>query len=465
MLASPCCHSHCDPCDGLDWNLDAQFNNVVEFIPGTEYALFSCASNLPVHYYMASLGNTEGFVLDSLLVDLGDPVCGASINWGNIDSEAYAFPYEVCWTLECDNGLSADNGCVVNGGTGNGEADSPYGHYVGTPGGVFETVVLPPDGTECSLSMLDTYGDSWNGNLWTGFGYEFTGPSAEDGSNWITATFAIDSSMVECEYIDPPRPGDEPLGGWEGPLLNARLDCQAWKDYYATTVGIAPPHLCCGDVIYNEGGTRVFTPVPTAAPTPPPTPPTPSPTTTTPPPTPVQASTPAPTMAEMEDVGTYVTSALTFDGLTVEDAMAMEDEITEAIATTLGVDSDNVLITSYGDPDRRLKDRRLQGDTVQVEFAVKIDEGMDEAAIVGSVDAMASAEGGSALLTEIKTLVEQDPEKAELLAKLADVTVTAEAPVIEVRTTTSTEAPGPDSGAAMAAIVGAAAAAVMLGPA
>jgi hypothetical protein len=57
---------------------------------------------------------------------------------------------EISWDLACSDGT------VLSGG-------APYHDTV--------SVEL---GARCSLKMRDSYGDGWNGNLWTGLGKSLT---------------------------------------------------------------------------------------------------------------------------------------------------------------------------------------------------------------------------------------------------------------------------------------------------
>lgn len=43
--------------------------------------------------------------------------------------------------------------------------------------------------TDCTLEMRDTYGDSWNGVNWIGFGQSYDGPTTANKKKWISRNF------------------------------------------------------------------------------------------------------------------------------------------------------------------------------------------------------------------------------------------------------------------------------------
>eukprot|EP00966_Prymnesium_polylepis_P149357 3450628-Prymnesium_polylepis.1 len=82
-----------------------------------------------------------------------------------------SFAYEVSWALSCTDGATALGG-------------PPYTGSI--------TVAA---GTTCTLTMTDSYGDGWNGFVWSGFGQSITLTSGSSG----TETFVM-----------PPRPPPSP---------------------------------------------------------------------------------------------------------------------------------------------------------------------------------------------------------------------------------------------------------------
>ena len=61
-----------------------------------------------------------------------------------------SYPTEVSWTLTCDDGTSLSG-------------DSPT-----------DIIAEVREMSTCTLTMLDSYGDGWNGDVWTGFNQEYT---------------------------------------------------------------------------------------------------------------------------------------------------------------------------------------------------------------------------------------------------------------------------------------------------
>ena len=66
-----------------------------------------------------------------------------------------------------------------------------------------DTLSAPPG--ECTLNMIDSWGDGWNGNQWEGAGYTFTLDSGSSGSEtFILAVLAI-SALYAAALPDPRR--------------------------------------------------------------------------------------------------------------------------------------------------------------------------------------------------------------------------------------------------------------------
>eukprot|EP00966_Prymnesium_polylepis_P151763 3505969-Prymnesium_polylepis.1 len=69
-----------------------------------------------------------------------------------------SYPGEVSWALSCSDGASASGG-------------NPYTGNITVAGGA-----------TCTLAMSDSYGDGWNGALWSGFGQSLTLSSGASGT-------------------------------------------------------------------------------------------------------------------------------------------------------------------------------------------------------------------------------------------------------------------------------------------
>jgi len=136
---------------------------------------------------------------------------------------------------------------------------------------------------------------------------------------------------------------------------------------------------------------------------------------------------------EHEDVVVTVSSELTFDGMTEEQAKAIEPAIVTGIAATIeGVSDDDVTITGYS---RRLSGRQLTshgGDSVKIAFEIVVPEGVEASAVSGGITEAAA--DATAVLEAITAAVEADADLkkafADLGGDLTAVTLTVAEPVV-----------------------------------
>jgi hypothetical protein len=148
----------------------------------------------------------------------------------------------------------------------------------------------------------------------------------------------------------------------------------------------------------------------------------------------------------VEEDAVTVTSTLTLEGVTVEQAELMSDAIVAGIAETLdGISVDDIELGAFA---RRLSGRRLAG--VTVTFTVTVPEGMTPTALSDAVSEAAA--DPTALLSAIVEAVKAD---ADLLAALVEagvdidaVTVTVSEP--EIVGAAPTEAPATEAPATKA---------------
>jgi len=135
-----------------------------------------------------------------------------------------------------------------------------------------------------------------------------------------------------------------------------------------------------------------------------------------------------------EDVVVTVSSELTFDGMTEEQAKAIEPAIVTGIAATIeGVSDDDVTITGYS---RRLSGRQLTshgGDSVKIAFEIVVPEGVEASAVSGGITEAAA--DATAVLEAITAAVEADADLkaafADLGGDLSAVTLTVAEPVVK----------------------------------
>jgi len=135
-----------------------------------------------------------------------------------------------------------------------------------------------------------------------------------------------------------------------------------------------------------------------------------------------------------------VSSELTFDGMTEEQAKAIEPAIVTGIAATIeGVSDDDVTITGYS---RRLSGRSL-ADSVKIAFEIVVPEGVEADAVSGGITEAAA--DATAVLEAITAAVEADADLkaafADLGGDLSAVTLTVAEPV--VKETPKEETPAP----------------------
>ena len=131
-------------------------------------------------------------------------------------ASSQSYPDEVSWMLVCSDGSTVSGGSPFTG-----------------------SFTAPAGGT-CNLTMVDTYGDGWNGNQWRGFGqsFELAGSTEkfQDGgeecpnSAWaygcaqaLTQTFVVPQSPPQ----PPPSPPLSPPGppGTGGHFTIVSGDC------------------------------------------------------------------------------------------------------------------------------------------------------------------------------------------------------------------------------------------------
>ena len=98
----------------------------------------------PVTFRVTAPGSTTDGTTDDTNTNTytGDPVAGTiSVSGGSWQSE-------VSWSLSCDDGF------VLSG-------NNPYDASGATTHSI-------TGGALCTLTMLDSYGDGWNGAMWVG---------------------------------------------------------------------------------------------------------------------------------------------------------------------------------------------------------------------------------------------------------------------------------------------------------
>jgi len=167
---------------------------------------------------------------------------------------------------------------------------------------------------------------------------------------------------------------------------------------------------------------------------------------------------------EKKDVGTETTakptptitkiqSALNFEGLTVDQAKAIEPAIKDGIVAGLtGVAASDVEITGFEAvaSARRLSDRRLDGHATKVNFEVTVPATMDAAVLETAVTAAAeNTESVKAIWDAIVAAVEASPELTSALSDAgitltdlkANVKVTMDKPKVVVEEVKPTDAP------------------------
>ena len=93
-----------------------------------------------------------------------------------------SFGQEISWTLTCSDGTSLSGG-------------APFSSYISV--GSLVT---------CTLDMVDSYDDGWNGYYWSGFGQSYTLPTGSSGQE----TFVTPAEGVTIESFEGTNLG----AGW-----------------------------------------------------------------------------------------------------------------------------------------------------------------------------------------------------------------------------------------------------------